>query len=218
MLQLDQVQHQVERRRAARTGVAVAIDAEYLVIELDARKFFAERRQVLPMDRGAVVVEEARTRERIAAGAQRAERNPPLREAAKRREQGRRYGFADIDAAADEQDLHLADLVEGDRRREVEAAACEDRSAIEARERPLVNVLAHDAVGHAQRLDRVRNRDQRVIRQGQEGVPAFLQDDGRNRCYRRFLARGKVCHRRHQGCLIPTERCRFWGCRAPASR
>ncbi len=138
-----------------------------------------KRRQVLPVDRGAVIVEQARARERIAAGAQRAERDAAVRQAAERGEQGRGDRLAHVDAAADEQDVHLAELVEGDGRRDVEAAAREYRPAVEAHDRPFVNGLAHDPVRHAQRLDRVRNRDQRVIRQGQEPVAALLQGSDR---------------------------------------
>ena len=174
VLQLDQVQHEVERRRAARTGETIPVDAEHLVVELYPRKFLAQRRQVLPMDRGAVVVEQARPGQGIAAGAQRAERNPALGQAAKRREEGGRHRLADIDAAADEEDFDLAELLERNRRGEVEAAAREDGAAIEAHDRPLVNVLTHDPVGHAQGLDRVRDGDQRVIRQGQESVPGLF--------------------------------------------
>ena len=64
------------------------------------------------MDGRPVVVEQARARERIAAGAERAEADAPLGEAAQGREQRIGDGLADIDAAADEQDLDLADLVE----------------------------------------------------------------------------------------------------------
>ena len=73
-LVLDEVQHELERRDAARTGKAVAIDREQLIRDQDAREFFTQRREVLPVNRRLVAVEEPGLRERIAAGAERAER------------------------------------------------------------------------------------------------------------------------------------------------
>ena len=58
-LALDQVQHQVERRHAAGAGEAVAVDAEELVAQLDARKLLAQRREILPVDGRAVAIEQA---------------------------------------------------------------------------------------------------------------------------------------------------------------
>ena len=83
---LDQVQHQVQRRDAAGAGEAVAVDAEELVAQLDARKFLAQRREVLPVDGGAVVIQQPRLGERIAAGAQRAQGHAPLGQALQGRE------------------------------------------------------------------------------------------------------------------------------------
>ena len=72
---LDHVEHQVERRDAAGARVAVAVDREELRGELDPRKLLAQRGHVLPVDRGAVLVEEPRLGERVAAGAKRAQRD-----------------------------------------------------------------------------------------------------------------------------------------------
>ncbi len=150
------------------------------------------------MDGGAVLVEQAGPRERIAAGAERAEPHAALGETPQRREQRRRHGLAHADAAADEEDLGLARLVERDGRPEVEPAARRGRAAVERRDAPLVDVAAGDAVRHAQRLQRVCDRDQGVVRQRQEGIPA-LQHAAR------------VCHRRARGCLIPTRPGRIQG-------
>src|SRR6186997_3334241 len=129
------------------------------------------------MNRGAVVVEEAGSRERVATRAERAEADAPLGKAPERGEQGRRNRLAHVDAAADEKDLDLAELLERGRRREIEATAREDRPAIEADDGPVINVLAEDAVGHAQRLHRVRDRDQRIVRKREKCVAA-LRDLG----------------------------------------
>ena len=174
MLQLDEVKHQVQGGGAARGRVAIAIDAEHLVVQVHARKLLAQRRQVLPVDGRLVVIEQSRACQRIAAGTERAEPDAALRQAAQHCEQGIRDRLAHVDAAADEQDLDLADLVERDGRGELESAARRRRPAVETRDRPLVNVLADHAVGHAQDLERVRDRDQRVVRQRQEGVTRLV--------------------------------------------
>ena len=70
MLLLDQIDHEIERRRAARAGVAIAIDGEYLGANLDQRKFFAQRVHVFPMNGRLVAIEQTRPREHVATGAQ----------------------------------------------------------------------------------------------------------------------------------------------------
>ena len=60
------------------------------------------------------------------------------------------------------------DVVERDGGREREAVAGGDRLAVEARDRPLVDVALDDPVRHPQRLDRADQRDHRVVRQRQE--------------------------------------------------
>ena len=54
------------------------------------------------------------------------------------------------------------------------AAARRDRPAVEARDGPFVDRRPDDAVGHAQGLERVRDRDQRVVRQRQESVAGLV--------------------------------------------
>ena len=67
----DQLQHQVERRRAARAGEAVAVDLEQLRGHLDLRELLAEAGEVLPVDGAAIAVEQAGARQDVAAGADR---------------------------------------------------------------------------------------------------------------------------------------------------
>ena len=55
-------------------------------------------------------------------------------------------------------------------RSEHEAVAGGDRSAVEAHDAPVVGLPPRDAVGHSQRLDRVRHRDHRVVGERQEAV------------------------------------------------
>src|SRR5579862_7268571 len=72
-LALDQVQHQVERRDPPGGRVTIAVDRKYLIAEHDARKLFAQRREILPVDRGPVGIEQPGAGQCVAAGAQRAQ-------------------------------------------------------------------------------------------------------------------------------------------------
>ena len=167
-LRLHQVQHQIQRRDPARAGEAVAVDAEELVAEVDTRKLLAQRREIFPVNRRAVAIQESRLGERIAAGAQGTEGHPPLGAAFERREELRRHTGLHIDAPAHEENVDRAERLKRDRGRQLQPVARRGRRALEAHDRPLVDRLAGEDVRHAQRLDRVRQRDHRVARQGQE--------------------------------------------------
>ena len=169
----DHVEHQVERRHAAGAREAIAIDREELVVPEDPWKLLAQRRHVLPVDRRAILVEQSRLGQRVSAGAKRAERDVTLGEPAQRGQERRRDRLLDVDAAADEDDVDGADVVERDRRRKRQAVARGDGLAVEARDRPLVDLPLADAVGHAQRLDGARQRDHRIVGQGQEAEPGL---------------------------------------------
>src|ERR1700733_2528123 len=167
---LDRVQPQTERCNTARAGEAVTVDGEELVAQTDARELLAQRREVLPVDGRAVLVQQPRLRQGVAAGAQRAEGDAPLGEAAQRRHDARGNRLLHVDAPADEQDVHRAELLERDRRGELQPVAGRGGLAVEAHNGPLVGGAAGHGVRHAQWLDRVRQRDHRVARQRQEGV------------------------------------------------
>ena len=53
---LDDFQHQVDGRRAAGAGVALAVDLENIAGAFNVREFLAEGGAVFPMDRAAVAV------------------------------------------------------------------------------------------------------------------------------------------------------------------
>ena len=55
----DQMQHEIERRRAARAGEAVAVDLEELGGHLEIGVGLGEAGEVLPMQRAAVALEQA---------------------------------------------------------------------------------------------------------------------------------------------------------------
>ena len=70
MRQGDPVEHEVERRGAARAGEAVAVDLVEVGAHRDLRERLDEARQVLPVDRAAVPVEQAGAGQHVGAGAQ----------------------------------------------------------------------------------------------------------------------------------------------------
>ena len=112
-LAAHQCEHQIERGHPARAGEAVAVDRKELIAQLHPRELLAQRREVLPVDRGAVVIEQPRPRERVAAGAQRAERDAALREPAQRRKHRGGDRGAHLHPAADEQNVHPRQPREG---------------------------------------------------------------------------------------------------------
>ena len=73
MLAGDQGQHHVERRGAAGTGEAVAVDFEQAAGGLDFREGFREAGQVLPVDGAFIAVEQAGFGQQMRAGADRAD-------------------------------------------------------------------------------------------------------------------------------------------------
>ena len=68
--QRDPVQHQVERRGAARAGEAVAVDLVQVRGDRDLGERLEEARQVLPVDGAAMAVEQAGARQHVRAGAE----------------------------------------------------------------------------------------------------------------------------------------------------
>ena len=159
-LRLDEIQHQIERRRAARAGEAIAIDGEQLIADEHPGKLLAQGRQIFPVDGRPKIIQEARARERVAAGAQGAQRDPPVGQAPQRGEQRGRDGITNIDAAAHEQNIDRSQFIQSAGRGQREPAARIDRAAIQADDGPFVHVLADQAVGHAQGFERVGHGDQ----------------------------------------------------------
>jgi hypothetical protein len=212
-LHLDEVQHEIERRRAAGAGEAVAVDGEQLIADPHPRELLAQRRKILPMYGGAEIVEQARPRQRIAAGTEGAQRHPSVGQPAQRREQRRRYRFANVDAAADEEDVDRAQFIQSIRRGQSESATGIRGPPVHANEGPFVDFIADQSIGHSQRLERVGHGDQRIVRQGQKCILAFTQyggrfqgaSDGENHedPDRSIMPSGAA------SCPFPTDGCRF---------
>ena len=79
MLAGDHGQHHVERRGAAGTGEAVAVDFKQAARGIDFRKGFRKARQVLPMDRALIAVENTGLGQHMGPGAHRADVIAPSR-------------------------------------------------------------------------------------------------------------------------------------------
>ena len=95
MLAGDQRQHHVERRGAAGTGEAVAVDFEQPAGGVDLREGLGEARQVLPMDGAFVAVEQPGLGQHMGAGADRADVGALARDLAQPGDQGAcRHGAA----------------------------------------------------------------------------------------------------------------------------
>ena len=100
---LDDGQHQAERGDAAGAGDAVAVDGVKVADEVDLGELLLDRRQVLPMDGAAAAAQQPGGGQRERAGAEAAKRHAIAREPAQRGGDPRIDGFADVDAAAGEQ-------------------------------------------------------------------------------------------------------------------
>jgi hypothetical protein len=83
------MQHHVERRDAAGAGETIAVDGEELIADQHARKLFAQRREIFPVNGGVIAVEQPGLGQRVSAGAERAELKTAFVESAQRCEQCR---------------------------------------------------------------------------------------------------------------------------------
>src|ERR1700688_773111 len=63
-LLLYQIEHEIERCGSAGTGVPVPVDGEQLVADAHAGKLLAQGGQILPVNRGAKIVEQTGARQR----------------------------------------------------------------------------------------------------------------------------------------------------------
>src|SRR3954466_21075 len=73
VLRGNQIQHQVERSRAARAGEPVAVDLEQFGGDLDLWELLAKRGEALPMNGAAIAIEQPGSRECMASRGDRAD-------------------------------------------------------------------------------------------------------------------------------------------------
>ncbi|MND83988.1 hypothetical protein D3C80_758660 [compost metagenome] len=92
-----QVEHHVERCRAAGAGIEIAVDLIEIGIDLCLRKGFGKTGQVFPVDRTALAVEQARLRQDMRSGAQAADGDSTIIGLAQPRIDGLVVEFLDID-------------------------------------------------------------------------------------------------------------------------
>ncbi len=158
LLLADQVEHHVERRGAARTGVAVAVDLEDPGGHDDLRKLLAHAGEVLPVNRCPVTGQQIRQRQRVGAGAQPAEGGPALGLLAQPLQQFARDVALHPFAAANQYRVERSGLLDGERGFDLDAIAGGDRGVVDRQHDPLVEGPPGDAVGHAQRFQRGAER------------------------------------------------------------
>jgi hypothetical protein len=162
----DELQHHVERRRAAGAGEDVLVDLEQVGKHVGLRERFREARQVLPVDGAALVGQEPRRRQHMRSGTEPTDRNTAIVLLAQPRECRSVLVRFDIEAAADNhhgrpvRPGHLAALI---LQRGVDGAfdevGCAHRLAVDAGETPFVSLVAQHAVRRPQRIERGGKRD-----------------------------------------------------------
>lgn len=168
----DDLQHQVDRGRAARAGVALAVDLEHVAGALDLGEFFLKAGAVLPVDGAAEPVELAGFGQDVRADRKAAERRTL---AAQRAQGGERLALAgefEREACANEQDIHGAKVGHGIIDLERQAVRRRHRIAIDGHGGPGIAVVAEQAIGRAHRIDGGREAEHREFVDEQEGEVA----------------------------------------------
>ncbi|KAH0432930.1 hypothetical protein KCU90_g5252, partial [Aureobasidium melanogenum] len=168
MLAADQVEHHVDRRRAARAGDAPRADFEQLLACVQRGIALAKGRQRLPMHGHAIrTAEEPGFRENEAARIDAAERRAAALEPLQTIAELTRIAGERLESRDHEYRLRRVDVRDCRIRIDRNAVAGRDRRAIETQNAPAVEIAAK-AVRHAQRLDRRHEADRREARQQQE--------------------------------------------------
>jgi hypothetical protein len=153
------MQHQVERRRPAGAGQPVAVDLEQVRGHVDFGKLLDEARQVFPVDRALVTLEQARPREQMRTGAHRPDGRAGAIGAAQPGEQLAILNPLRAKTAAYDHDRALPsrpDRDVGERLvgRDQAAVAGAHRPAAPRHDLPAVQLPIRHTVGDAQRLQR----------------------------------------------------------------
>ncbi len=171
VLKRDHVQHHVDRRGAAGTGEAVAVDLEQLRGHLDVGKILSEAGNVLPMDGAAVAVEQPGAGQDMAARAKRADIGTLAVEAPQSCEQEAILMEMALDPAAQDRGAIARRLLDIAMGMQHDAVAGGDRFALAGEQPPAIKILARRAIGQPQRLDRRGKSDHGEIRYQDEGDP-----------------------------------------------
>ena len=174
VVQRDDVEHHIQRRRAARTGQPVPVDFEQLGCEFDVRITFDQPGQILPMHRAAVTVEQTGPGQDGTAGAQGAEGAAPCVQPAQPADHLAVIVVMGIDATANEQHRVGINLRQREINGNLNAIRCRDRAAVGGNQVAIIEPPAADMLGQAQRLDRRRQRDHGEARQQKKSNPARL--------------------------------------------
>ena len=152
MLDGDQTEHHVDGRGAAGTCEAVAVDLEQPRGDLDVGEAFGERRQVFPVDGATVAVEEARLRQDVATGADRADVGAAARHAAEPGEHRLVVEAVGVNTAADHHRRHVGCLFQAAFHQHRNAARGNDRLAVRRHKMPAVEFASAEKVRQPQRI------------------------------------------------------------------
>ena len=177
----DQMQHHVERRRAAGAGEAVPIDDEEAALDLDLGEALAKAVEALPMGGRAMAVEQPGPGQQERAGVHGAEIAAQPVGSPEPGSDLLIVGALRLEAGTDHQlgiDGRAAGAAVGDQRH---AVAGGDRRAVGGDDLPAIERPAGQAIGYPQRLD---CRDERHHRK-----PGHQQEADRLRLARRTRAR-----------------------------
>ena len=185
----DQGQHHVDRGRAARAGEARPVELEQLLGHVEPGELFAQRILVLPMDRAAVTVEQARLGQDIRAGADRADRRPPRGEDPEARDEVAVIEGLDVDPGADDCGGDVACVGKAAVDRDRDPVRGLRRLAVRRQHAPLQDVASGHAVGEPQRLDGRGEGDHGERRYEQKGDAGHIGETARGRLGPRAPAR-----------------------------
>lgn len=164
----DQRVHQIECRHAASTCHALAVDHIKPALDCDARELLGEGGQVVPMDRRAEAVEQARACQCIGAARDTAKHRTASGEAAQPCECFRVNESGGIAARTDEQPIEIELVARFGIRPEGDAVRRGGVRPVEPHVEPAIEGLARQKICRAQRFDRRRVGHQREAGQQQE--------------------------------------------------
>ena len=156
----DQVQHHVQRSRAARAGIDVAVDFVEIGIDLGLRECLGKAGQVFPVDRAALAVEQAGLCQHMGAGAQTADSDAAVVNLAQPGGNRLVVEFFHIDAGTD--DCHVRPTLAGEMAAlvgergvhlDADAGRGRDLLTVNRSQPPDIGGVAQHAIGDAQRFD-----------------------------------------------------------------
>ncbi len=171
-LVLQPGEHHLDHREAAAAGQTAAFVSVEAHLGLDLGELFLKALEVLPMDRGAVAVEQARRRQRLAAGfhagklgAEAPLPAQPVDQTLVRRD------LARVEGGENEDRIVARLVVEAALDGHFGAARGGDRLAVDGQNAPLDDRAPAEPIGQEQGLRGQGQAEVRELRQDHEGRP-----------------------------------------------